>query len=70
MRETAKAAEVLMSTQLKQSVNEARLPLGSQERSKPTQRLVIATPRMFGARRAEQRPGRARSPRNQLHCFS
>jgi hypothetical protein len=39
-------------------------PRGSHERSKLTHCLVIATPRMFGARRTEQQPRRLRSPRN------
>ena len=42
-------------------------PRGSHERSKSTNRLVIPTPRMFGARRAEQQPRRLRSPKKQLH---
>jgi hypothetical protein len=37
-------------------------PRGSHKHSKPELRLVIATLRVFGARRTEQQPRRLRSP--------
>ena len=45
-------------------------PRGSHERSKWNHRLMIATPRMTGARRAEQQPRRLRSPKKSLHRSS
>jgi uncharacterized protein len=49
--------------------SQPRRPRGSHERSKSKNRFVIATPRMFGVRRAEQQPGRLRFPGNATASF-
>jgi len=42
-------------------------PRGPHERSKLAERLEIATPQEFGARRTELQPGRLRSPKHRQH---